>query len=255
MPDEPLLTMDAVRDWVGDFEIGKGRPYAETAVCGCQWEADRGDLIAFVRGTRSLPYRVSVHVGSRWNGTAKGTVQSAICRCPVGESGKCKHVAAVLIAYVEDPARFLETMHPEDTLDSRDKTELLVLVDRLLHFAPTLKPLLAAPMPGFVRETPSPDVFRVLAREVIQGARLHEDRVEEEIVEGLWPLIWLGEGYRTAHDEVAADALAEGVARAIRASGLDVPRFCDFIRRQPFWDGVLGKLEPGGAASGEPPPF
>lgn len=34
MSSGPLLTMGAVREWVGDFEIGKGRPYADAAVFG-----------------------------------------------------------------------------------------------------------------------------------------------------------------------------------------------------------------------------
>src|SRR5262249_52475811 len=150
MPDQPLLTMDAVRAWVGDFEIGKGRPYADTSVYGCRWEEGTGDLIAYVRGTRVRPYMVSVHVGSHWNNTAKGTVQHAFCQCPVGAEGKCKHVAAVLLAYLEDPARFPDTTIAEAALGERSREELLELVQQFLLFAPELKPLIAVPMPGFV---------------------------------------------------------------------------------------------------------
>src|SRR5207249_5529569 len=156
------------------------------------WEEGAGDLIAFVRGTRVRPYMVCLHVGSRWNGTANGTVQHAFCQCPVGEDGKCKHVAAVLLAYVEDLARFPDTTRAEAALGERSREELLELVEQLLGFAPELKPLIAVPMPGFVSGAVSPDLFRGLAVEVVGAARPHDERAEEDVVEKLWPLLSLG---------------------------------------------------------------
>jgi hypothetical protein len=256
MPDQPLLTMNAVRDWVGDFEIGKGRPYAESAVFGCQWEEDRGDLIAYVRGTRVRPYMVHIHVGSVWNGTAKGKVQHAFCQCPVGEEGKCKHVAAVLLAYVEDPARFPDTTRGEGSERSRD--ELLALVEHLFVFAPELKSLLAVPMPGFVSGDVSPDLFRGLAVEVVRGARPHDERAEYDVVEGLWPLLRLGRRYQSWGDKQAAESVTEALTRALRDSGLNRERLRDAMNETSaagFWEEVrrrLGLEEPAGE---EPPPF
>jgi SWIM zinc finger len=255
MSDQPLLTMDAVREWVGDFEIGKGRPYADTAVFGCRWESGTGQLIAFVRGTRPRPYQVSVDFGDSCERGANGTVSGAFCHCPVGAEGKCKHVAAVLLAYLADPARFVETQIPEEELGERSKEELLKLVDRLLHFAPHLMPLLAVPMPGFVSGDVSPEPFRALAVEAIQTARSHDERAEEDVTEALWPLVWLGQGYRASHDDGAADALWEGVARAIRASGLGLPRLVAYLRQRPFWDVICEPLERDQPSGGEAPPF
>lgn len=256
MPAEPLLTSDAVRAWVGDFEIGKGRPYAETAVFGCRWEEARGDLIAYVRGSRVRPYMVCVHVGGRWNNTANGTVRHAFCQCPVGEGGKCKHVAAVLLAYLEDPARFPETMHADDTLDARSRDELLVLVERLFHFAPELKPLLAVPMPGFVSGEVSPDLYRGLAVGVVRAARPHDERAEEDVVEGLWPLLWLGAGYRARGDAKSAEAVTEGLTLALRHSGLNRGRLRDAMNASSaagFWEEVRKRLGLEAAGETEPP--
>jgi hypothetical protein len=262
MSDQPLLTMDAVREWIGDFEIGKGRPYADTAVFGCRWEEGNGDLFAFVRGTRVRPYMVCVHVGSEWNGTAKGTVRHAYCQCPVGGEGKCKHIAAVLLAYVEDPARFPDTTLAETALGEKSREELLELLEQVLSFAPELKPLFVVPMPGFVTGEVSPDLFRGLAVEVVQAARPHDERAEVDVVEGLWPLLFLGCVYKGRGDKQAADAATEAVfetlTRALRESGLNRERLRDAMNASSaagFWVEVRRRLGLDQAAGEEPPPF
>ena len=258
MNPTPLLTLDAVRDWVGDHEIGKGRPYADAAVFGCRWEEGCGDLIAFVRGTRVRPYMVCVHVGRPWNGTAHGTVQHAVCQCPVGGEGKCKHVAAVLLAYVEDPARFPDTTCAEAALGERSREELLELVQQFLLFAPELKPLIAVPMPGFVSGAVSPDLFRGLAVEVVRAARPHDERAEEDVVEGLWPLLRLGVGYRARGDARAAEAVSEALTRALRDSGLNRERLRDAMNETSgagFWGEVRRRLGLEDAVGGGEPPL
>jgi hypothetical protein len=250
----PPLTLDAVREWVGEFEIAKGRPYADAAVFGCRWEEGNGDLIAYVRGTRVRPYMVAVHVGSEWN----GTVKSAYCQCPVGGGGKCKHVAAVLLAYAEDPARFPDTTCAEAALGERSHEELLELVERLFVFAPELKPLIAVPMPGFASGRVTPDLFRGLAVEVVRAARPHDEHAEEDVVQKLWPLLFLGWGYKTRGEEQAAEAVTEALTRALRESGLNRDRLWNAMiecSAAGFWEEVrrrLGVEEPAGE---KPPPF
>src|SRR5439155_25271701 len=158
-----------------------------------------------------------------------GTVQHAFCQCPVGEDGKCKHVAAVLLAYVEDPARFPDTTRAEAALGERSREELLELVEQLLGFAPELKPLIAVPMPGFVSGAVSPDLFRGLAVEVVGAARPHDERAEEDVVEKLWPLLMLEWEYKdkTRGGEQAAEAVTEALTRALRESGLNRERLRD----------------------------
>ncbi len=52
-------------------------------------------LIGRVSGTRPDPYQVSVTF------TETGHLEQAFCGCPVGSSGRCKHVAAVLTAWTD----------------------------------------------------------------------------------------------------------------------------------------------------------
>jgi hypothetical protein len=256
--EQPPLTLDAVRAWVGDFEIGKGRPYAEDAAFGCRREDGRGDLVAYVRGTRVRPYTVHVTVGARWNNTANGKVLHAVCNCPVGAEGKCKHVAAVLLAYLEDPARFPEITRAEATFGEQSRDELLVLVQHLFNFAPDLRRLLAVPMPGFVSGEVSPDLFRGLAVDVIRAARPHDERAEEDVVEGLWPLVWLGANYQVRGEGQAAEAVTEGLTLALRQAGLNRERLQDALNAMHhagFWAEVKRRLGLDESAARQPPPF
>jgi superfamily II DNA or RNA helicase len=64
-------------------------------------------LTAFVSGSRRSPYRLRIRF------TVSGMLDVAQCSCPVGIGGRCKHVAAVLIAWSDDrlPVRHLGPTH------------------------------------------------------------------------------------------------------------------------------------------------
>jgi uncharacterized Zn finger protein len=206
------LTADAVREWVGDFEIGKGRPYAEgPAVSGAVRGGDT--LRASVRGTRHRPYRVSVRL-------AGGSVGGAECTCPVGFNGRCKHVAAVLLAFAEDPARFAELADLDENLQARGKDELVALVKQLLRRAPELEPQLAAPLPGFAGVEPAPEVYRRQAREVIRGVNPHNDWAEVEIAHGLAEVLQTASEFAAVGNAAGAEAVYAGVAAEVTESGL-----------------------------------
>jgi hypothetical protein len=243
--------MDAVRDWVGDFEIGKGRPYADAAVFGCSWDETQDELSAHVRGTRVRPYQVWISIGRPEDTSTKSKVLRARCSCPVGEAGTCKHVAAVLLAYVEDPKRFPAVGRLEENLFELKAEQLVALVDLFLQYAPELKPLLAIPLPGQVSEPVSPDVFRRLASEAIQSARL-DDRGEDEALDALWPLFWLGDEYLAKHNQQAAEALTEGLARAFIAARLDLTRLQETLAEWNTCQAVWARL--GLDAPPESPP-
>ena len=213
MPDAHELTRDAIREWVGDFEVGKGRPYADgPAVSGGVRAGD--SLRASVRGTRHRPYRVSVRV-------ANGAVAGAECSCPVGYNGRCKHVAAVLLAYAEDPARFVEIPSIDANLRERSPDELVALVKQLLRRAPELEPLLADPLPGFIRPAPpAADVYRRQAREVIRGVNAHNDWAEVEIAHGVAEVLQTATEFTAAGQVTGADAVYRGVADALVEAGL-----------------------------------
>ena len=213
MNETPLFGIDAVRAWVGDQEIGKGRPYAAgAAVSGCVLT---GMLLkACVKGTRTRPYRV-------WVQPCEGTIAGAGCTCPVGRgaacgASKCKHVAATLLAYLEAPNRFVKLADVYADLEARDKQELVALVMQMLQRAPEVEPLLAAPLPGVEtrREVP-PDFYFWQTAEMIRGVNLANDRAAREIAE--WVIEMLEDNF--AFDQCdqgdVFQAVLAGIARAI----------------------------------------
>lgn len=213
MNDSPLFTIEAVRAWVGDSEIGKGRPYAEgAAVTGC---AHTGGLLkACVKGTRTRPYRV-------WVQPTEGAVAGAGCTCPVGRgqtcgASRCKHVAGVLLAYLEAPNRFVPIDDVYADLEARDKPELIALVMQMLQRAPEVEPLLAAPLPGVAspRAVP-PDFYFWQTAEMIRGVNLANDRAAREIAE--WVIEMLEDTVAFDHCDQGDvfDAVQAGVARAL----------------------------------------
>jgi hypothetical protein len=207
------LTHQAVRDWVGDHEIGKGRPYAEgSAVSGAVRVGDT--LKANVQGTRDRPYRV-------WAKLAGGRVASADCSCPVGDGGGCKHVAAVLLAYLDDPDRFAQVDDLDASLQKRDKAELIALVKQMVRRAPELETLLAAPLPGFGKAKATPAVFRRQATDVIRGMNPYDEWAGSEIAEGLGEILEIGRAFEDGNDPESAAAVYQGVASAVVDEEID----------------------------------
>ena len=205
------LTTDAVRDWVGDHEIGKGRPYAESAAVSGGIRAG-GALRASVKGTRTRPYRVRVTLGDE-------AVEFGECSCPVGYYGKCKHVAAVLLAYLEEPARFADLQDADANLEARSKPELIALVKHLLRRAPELEAQLAFAVPGFAAgRAVESTTFYWQAMDAIRGVNLGNDWAEHEVAEGLGLILASAGDFADKGEGEASDAVVAGVADALVAA-------------------------------------
>jgi hypothetical protein len=208
------LTRQAVRDWVGDREIEKGRPYAEGAVSGTVRVGDT--LKAQVQGTAHRPYRVRLALRG-------GEVISGDCSCPVGDGGRCKHAAAVLLAYLTEPERFGEMDDLDANLQARDKAELVALIKQMIRRSPELEPLLAAPVPGFRKSsvTVTPDAYRRLALDVIRQSDPYEEWAGDEIAEGLSDILDHGTAFEQAGDFASAAAVYQGITSAVADEEID----------------------------------
>jgi uncharacterized Zn finger protein len=198
------LNLDNLRDWVGDFEIGKARPYVH-AVAGC---VRAGNTIkASVRGSRPRAYRVWVRTGDL-------PIEAAHCTCPVGAKGTCKHVAAVLLAYLEHPGRFAVLDDIDANLAGRSKPELVALVKALLHQSPELEPLLVRPLPGFATVTPDQTAYYFLALDAVRPVNLHDDWAPQEIAADLTEVVEYARGFGTGGEPPAEVFLA--IAQVLR---------------------------------------
>src|SRR4051812_24849905 len=102
MASQPVPSRKQIRCWVDERSFDRGEHYYDDgAVFDTRREGNA--LKARCEGSQGGPYRVQVRLGDG------GAVQSADCSCPVGGGGRCKHVAAVLLAWRYDQEQFAES--------------------------------------------------------------------------------------------------------------------------------------------------
>ncbi|HSQ54469.1 MAG TPA: SWIM zinc finger family protein, partial [Gemmata sp.] len=112
-------------------------------------------------------------------------IDAARCTCPVGTEGKCKHAAAILLAYIEHPKRFVLVESIDANLGSRSREEMVALVKLFLRESPELEPLLVRPLPGFAMKPPSSSDYYFQALDAIRATNAHDDWAPHEIAAGL----------------------------------------------------------------------
>ena len=145
----PAISEQSIADWVGSRNYSMGRSYFES---GAIVEARRqgNALKAWCQGSMSSPYRLRVTLGPR------GIVESD-CSCPVGGGGRCKHVGALLIAWLREPDAFPAEEELEANLERRGKSELIALIKQMLRIQPDLESVLDMPLPGITQGAASVD--------------------------------------------------------------------------------------------------
>src|SRR5690348_7814419 len=95
-----------VEEHVGARSFSLGQQYAQS---GAIFDARRQGMTLKARceGSSGGPYRVQVTLGPAGIGAAS-------CTCPVGGSGTCKHVAALLLTWLERPEEFIAVPDPNE---------------------------------------------------------------------------------------------------------------------------------------------
>src|SRR5690349_24914486 len=133
MPDFPPLGMPDIRTWSGDrsFELGR-RYFHNGSVLRPRRQDRERKLKARVRGTAPRPYRVEVRLDD--HGIAAGE-----CSCPVGAGGRCKHAAALLIAWLEQPESFAELEDLDTLLARLENDQLRALIARIVRRHPDVE--------------------------------------------------------------------------------------------------------------------
>ena len=126
--------------WVGETSMKRGRPYFRD---GAIVDPRRQGMALRARCFGSLPdpYRVEVVLGSE-------RIVRGDCSCPVGEGGRCKHAAALLLAWLDDPESFVEVEALEAVLKRRGKVELIDLVVAMIARHPDLEDVVDLPVPS-----------------------------------------------------------------------------------------------------------
>jgi uncharacterized Zn finger protein len=102
------------------------------------------ELRAECEGSQYEPYEVSVTL------TGKG-VGATVCTCPYSGAGICKHLVALLLAYVHQPQAFRVIPPLEALLAPRSQQELIALIGEMIKRHPDLMSVVelsAATQPG-----------------------------------------------------------------------------------------------------------
>ena len=159
----PTVNEGAISDWVGSRSFQRGRSYFKR---GDILEPRRQDntLKAWCQGSRPQPYRLWVAFGTEG-------IKEADCSCPVGGGGRCKHVAALLLTWLDDPDSCREVEELDSNLERRSKVELIALIKQMVEAHPAFEALLEATPPEDGRSSPlvDPESYRRQAELAIQS--------------------------------------------------------------------------------------
>ncbi len=222
MSEIPSISTGDIRAVVGDAAFQRGERYFRD---GAIYDPRRqgSALKARCEGSHDNAYRVEVTFDD------KG-IKSTDCSCPVGSY--CKHVAALLLTWLDRPGDFAALEDFDAALQRRTKDELIALVKQMLRQEPDLDALLQTPLPGAGAAPPDgrpapvdPAVYRRQAEAAFRSGRSRRsDRYdyddggwfdEGEIAEKLDALLSIGDGFARQGDYANAAAVYAAVSSTV----------------------------------------
>ena len=209
MPEtKPAVSEETISGWVGLRNLQQGRKYVENGSV-FDLRLQGADLKARCQGSMPQPYRLRVAVGDEG-------IEDADCSCPVGSGGRCKHVGALLLTWLDQPDAFRAVPDLDADLGQRSKGELAVLIKQMLQLHPDLESLLEMSVPGGVaRSIPvNPDIYR---RQVASAFRLGGDDwlASRRIATEIGVILDSGEDFLALDDCANAGAVYRSVSREI----------------------------------------
>ncbi|HMA83716.1 MAG TPA: SWIM zinc finger family protein [Candidatus Thermoplasmatota archaeon] len=203
--DKITISDDDIRQWVSSKSYERGFRYYKNNVVD---DAKRQEMMikAYCHGSMPQPYRVSVQFDA--DGIAE-----ADCSCPVGSGGHCKHVAALLLTYLNDSDEFREIEEVDEILEHRSKEDLIYLIKEMLDRRPELENLLEVVLPvdRLDEETIDPVSYRNLA-----ASAFHQSQYswygERGIADQLHSIIRMGAEFIDKNENQNAAIVYEQVA-------------------------------------------
>lgn len=202
----PSVTYEEIVAWVGQDGVKRGAPYAKNALSDLRRTGNT--LKARCQGTAAWPYRVSATIGPR------GRVTDDSCSCPIG--GHCKHVGALLLAWMNDPVAFMEVEDLIANLERRDKPELIALIKQMLVRHPELETLIELPLPVKGKRAKPADAAK-LRREIANAFQHAGDdwHAAAEVAVALEPLVQIGDDYAQLGDLRSAATVYQTIAQGV----------------------------------------
>jgi uncharacterized Zn finger protein len=213
------ITQADIERWVGPASFQRGQRYYHQGMI-FKTRIKGQTLQSRCHGSRAASYQVQATIEGQ-------QIQSADCSCPVGAGGHCKHVAALLLTWLNDPERFQESESLEADLEKRSKADLIVLIRLMLEREPDLEVLLDLPLPGTAssRKPLNPEIIRK------QVEHAFEDPNDEwgwadpfDVVRDLKPLFDLATQNVEQENYENAAAIYEVVAKTVLEYSDDIMR-------------------------------
>lgn len=216
-------TESVVRAWVGEGAFERAAEYVrEGAVFGARRQG--ASLRARCEGQSAESY----HVHTTLVGAA---ISSAGCSCPVGAEGRCKHVAALLLTWIERPGDFVVVEDLDAALARRTRAELVALVKQMIRQEPDLETLLVTPLPvggarapRAVSDGAGSRVYRRQADAIFRRNGTEWGAVVPIVAE-LGAVRAIGDGFLAQRDAASAIAVFEGLGDAV------IDRYAEYERQ------------------------
>lgn len=198
-----LISDDDIQEMTDSGSFSRGRTYfRQGAIVDPVLTGDT--ISAGCWGSETNPYRVQATLARK---DAKDRVpRDCDCTCPRG--GFCKHIVALLLTWIDDPAAFEERLPLRESLAGRSKDDLIAIIERMVEHDPELHRLAELPVVGGT-SAGAPNATRVdpkaIARQVNAIFRMprrdswHETREVARDLEGV---------LRTGDDFASAGAWA-----------------------------------------------
>lgn len=201
------ITVHDVRRHCSDKNFERGEQYYKN---GSIFESriDKQALKASCSGSRDTAY----HVTASFKKTGIGLCR---CTCPVGESGHCKHVAALLLTWVRKPKLFEQMPDIEKVLQGKDKKELVGLIGYLLRHDPDLELVLAARLTAETDTVSSGSVIYYRQAQTVFERAVHGQASELDLADKLSAVKSAGDDLLATGDYSRATAVFAGVVDGV----------------------------------------
>jgi hypothetical protein len=207
MPDLPKLTEADIRRWTGDQSFARGsRYFSDGAIRNPRLAGST--LKAQCQGSQIQPYGVQATLGSR-------DILAANCSCPIGSGGHCKHVAALLLTWLDDPDEFVCVEDLATNLDRRSKADLIALIGKMVERHPDLEMLIELPVPGHKNTQPvdAENIRRQVRHALFSGG--DEWDAAPQIAGQLASVVDVGDGYAESEGWSNAVIVYETIIRTV----------------------------------------
>lgn len=184
----PTLNKSDIMRWVGSASFGRAQVYVrDGSIVNPRCTALV--LKAHCHDAITPAHRVEVTLDEQ--GIVKGD-----CSCPMGGAGRCKHVGALLLTWLEEPDAFREVESLARSLEWRSKEELILFARQMVAHHPHLETRLEVPrLNRYKKGLLEADVIRQHVAKALQSVDQSEWGASSWIAAELSHVVRLGDQY------------------------------------------------------------